>query len=196
MKKILFGFILSLAISAGYGQCNVVICNATINFALDSNGEGTLYPDIVDAGSYDNCEFEVAIFDATNMMELVPFGDTISLDCDLLGDQVYRLRDIATQNQCWGNISIEDFLDVCTSSSTSELESIKYLDNGTELIFSSSEEFDKGISVFDLSGRLVLYEDAIHNTIVINKNRFPNKGMYVVGALVNGKWASEKIVVW
>lgn len=197
MKSIIFTIAILFFQLSVTAQCNVVICNQNINFSLDSNGEGRMYADIADAGSYDNCDFEVAIYDPTNMIELVPYGDTIMLNCDHLGDMVYRLRDINTQNECWGGISISDMLNVCTSSTDeNEIWELETTFSQGILNVNLPSGVESDVHIYNVEGNHLMSEQLSNYNSEMNLTSLSQKGIYIVSTMIHGQMRSKKIVVW
>lgn len=193
-KSLVLCFMVMLGISL-HAQC-VVVVHLNVNFSLDSNGEGKLYAELFDNGSFNNCALEVALYNANNDMELVPYGDTIQINCDHLGDLKFRVRDANSGNFTWGNIFITDMLDVCTSSTDN-------IDTSLTSTFSNGildVELPAGIfteiHVYNLVGKLMYTKNIHANDSSVDLTTLDKKGIYIVSAMINKKIRSKKIVVW
>ncbi len=112
MKNILYILVFALGSIQAHAQCTP-ICNAFINFSLDQNGEGVILVDMIDEGSFPNCDFQLQL-EMANGSWIGP-ADSIFVDCAHVGVHTIRLIDQITSNSCWGTISIEDILGVCNN---------------------------------------------------------------------------------
>lgn len=75
------------------------ICQAQVNLSLDASGQATLTPDMIDAGSYDNCSIDLFLLSES------------SFDCDDIGETVVQMKTIdagGNVNSCWSKVYIED----------------------------------------------------------------------------------------
>ncbi|MEM9546292.1 MAG: GEVED domain-containing protein [Bacteroidota bacterium] len=83
-------------------QGPTAICNAFVNVSLGADGTATITPDVIDAGSFDNCgpltyELSDSIFDCSNI------GDSIVVFLTVTDPS-------GNTNNCWSQIVIEDKL--------------------------------------------------------------------------------------
>ncbi len=84
-------------------QGPTAVCNAVVNVSLGADGTATITPDVIDAGSYDNCgPVNLSI-------------DQSTFDCaDILNDSLIVILTVTDQsgntNQCWTQIVVEDKL--------------------------------------------------------------------------------------
>jgi hypothetical protein len=84
-------------------QGPTAVCNAQVNVSLGADGTATITPDVIDAGSYDNCgpltyELSQSTFDCA----------------DILNDSLVVILTVTdasgNTNQCWAEIVVEDKL--------------------------------------------------------------------------------------
>lgn len=78
------------------------VCNAQVNVSLGTDGTATITPDVIDAGSYDNCgPVTLEISQST-------------FDCSDIGDSIVVIMTVTdasgNTNQCWTEIVVEDKL--------------------------------------------------------------------------------------
>lgn len=77
----------------------VAVCYSTIHLSLDASGNGLLTPDIVDAGSMDNCEIFFSLSKS-------------NFDCSDLGVNTIQMytynQGEVPLNNCWSDIVVED----------------------------------------------------------------------------------------
>jgi len=197
MKKALLFILLVSCQMIAYSQCNVVICNQNVNISLDSDGSARLHAGIIDEGSYDDCNFEIALYDGDNIEELIPFADTITISCDHVGDLILRIRDVTTLNSCWTSTVIEDKQDASISSTKEPVLSgfnVHY--NGTTLEVHLPDGIETVVQIYNVSGKKIISQRITsHNTSILLSGLL-HTGTYIVSAMINDVVRSKKIVVW
>ncbi len=180
-----------------YSQCDVVICNQSINISLDNNGSAAIYPSIIDEGSYNDCVFEIALYDRENMEELVPYADTIMLNCDHTGEVVFRMRDITTLNVCWSNGEIIDTQNVCISSADEIVEMDFKANYFQDRIYVELPYgLETQVHIYNVIGKRILSQQITTHHKSITLPSSVQRGTYIVSADINGFVRSKKIVVW
>lgn len=196
MKKYLVLVLFFYSFASINAQC-VLICNQSVNYALDNEGNGIVYPDIIDAGSYNGCVLEVALYDEANMVELVPYGDTIMINCDHLGNQTIRLRDTISGSSCWGNFDVADFSDACVSSTELlESEQIGFTYSQGILNVDLPEGIETEVHISNIVGKRLFSQSVSSNKSQIDMSILSQTGVYIATARINGKLRSKKIIVW
>jgi len=178
-----------------FAQCILVVSNNS-NFELNSNGEGILYIADVDNGSYNGCDLEIALYDINNMVELIPYGDSLILNCDHIGDKVFRIRDIGSGNSIWAGITILDSENACTSSTDDIYPQLSYsMINGIlDIELPAGVETD--LHVYNVVGKLMMSQKISPYTSTVDMTVLEQKGIYIISAMIDKKIRSKKIVVW
>ena len=99
--------------SVAHTQCPLT-CNNNVNFSLDSNGEGTILPEMILEGDYTGCgPFEISLLDPATNNPIIPAAAQIDVNCNHVGSYTVEVVDITSNNSCWSTIIIEDKLDAC-----------------------------------------------------------------------------------
>ncbi len=111
MKKYLFLALIMMSSTFSIGQTCVTVCNSFINFSLDQNGEGFITPDMIDEGSWGDCDLQVELL--SNGVSIMGPADTLFIDCSFQGTFDLSLVDAISGSACWGQILIEDVQGFC-----------------------------------------------------------------------------------
>lgn len=85
------------------------VCAAFVNLSLDATGNATLLPEMIDAGSTDNCPLTLSITSGPTMFDCTDVGNTYTV---FLG-----IEDPGgNTNSCFSDVTIVDPLGACTNT--------------------------------------------------------------------------------
>jgi len=196
MKKLSVLFILTLAQLGLIAQCQSVVCFQNINISIDSQGQANMLPEIFTSGDHSQCDLEVALYDITNTDVILDFQDTLYLTCDHLGDFVVRVRDKGTGNTCFGQITLQDFQNACTTSTDDIAAELSYsLTNGIlDIDLPAGVETD--LHVYNVVGKLIMSQKISEYTSTVDMTVLEQKGVYIISAMINKKIRSKKVAIW
>ncbi|MEL6658408.1 MAG: GEVED domain-containing protein [Bacteroidota bacterium] len=86
----------------------IAVCDAFVNVSLGTDGAFTLTPDMIDAGSTDNCAFTRTITSGPTEFDCSDVGSTYTV--------VMEIEDIGgNANTCFSDVTITDPAGVCTN---------------------------------------------------------------------------------
>lgn len=99
-------------ITSSNAQC-ILNCYSSVNVSLDASGSAVVTSDMLVAGIPPSCNVELALFETVGGVQILPYGESLTIDCSLIGTYVYEVKEVGGGNLCWGHLVIEDVSNNC-----------------------------------------------------------------------------------
>ncbi len=186
-------FLLSIT-SLSNAQC-ILACNSSMNVSLDANMQGLLTPEILTEGDISACNLQVALYALDNETEVIPFADTLMVNCDHLGDFIFRVLDTNSGNQCFGTLSTFDQLGACITN-TIDLSGTVIDDLGDRFNIQMDNYENTSLMIFNILGHRVMHQTINNQNTLIYKSDIGQKGPYIISIKQGKAVFSKKIMVF
>ncbi len=193
MKTIFITLLLFSMYSYTNAQCTVV-CNSSMNVSLDTDMQGIITSEILTQGNISDCNLEVGLFETDNETQVIPYADTLFVNCDHLGDFLFRVRDKDSGNICFGTLSTSDQLGSCLTN-THDLSDTQIIDLGDRIKIELSDYTNTSLVVYNIIGHQVFNLAINSPSMFLAKHDIGQKGHYVL-SITNGEALfSRKFVI-